>query len=204
MRERDLETKRTLERIPKFKQRGEMMIEHYERQQPSKEEFFLDEENSGREECKHNFVMCYVLQKNGSKAVKQICLTCGSQQGSFKISTFSSEQLQSFHPITTQGISDIATCYYEKRKTQREEKHQKEHNAFTRAWWEWYHHYLQSPVWKRKHDSVLSRAGGMCEACGYEHATQVHHLTYTNVGKEPLFDLVAVCEECHDVLHPDK
>ena len=29
----------------------------------------------------------------------------------------------------------------------------------------------------------------------------VHHKTYCNIGKEPLSDLVALCEECHERVH---
>ena len=38
----------------------------------------------------------------------------------------------------------------------------------------------------------------MCEGCGVRRAAQVHHLTYEHVGDELLFELVAVCGQCHD------
>ena len=31
--------------------------------------------------------------------------------------------------------------------------------------------------------------------------TQCHHLTYENVGEEFLFELVALCSDCHERLH---
>lgn len=66
------------------------------------------------------------------------------------------------------------------------------------AWWRWYNTYLESSVWKEKRRAVLLRAQGVCEGCRNAMATEVHHLTYERVGREPLFDLVAVCKPCHD------
>ena len=43
----------------------------------------------------------------------------------------------------------------------------------------------------------------MRAACRKKPATQVHHLTYKRVGREMLFDLVAVCADCHEVVHEE-
>ena len=66
---------------------------------------------------------------------------------------------------------------------------------------QWYNEYLQSDVWKRRRQRVLERANYLCESCMEEPATLVHHLTYDRVGKEPLFDLVALCDNCHKQIH---
>lgn len=71
-------------------------------------------------------------------------------------------------------------------------------------WWSGYNQYLKSPEWAARREKVLNRAGGMCEGCLERRATQVHHLTYKHVGREPLFDLVAICDECHDMVHEDE
>lgn len=62
-----------------------------------------------------------------------------------------------------------------------------------------YKEYLDSPAWEMKRDKVKERDGGQC-VCGTQ-ATEVHHKTYKNIGKEPLSDLVALCKECHDRVH---
>ena len=62
-----------------------------------------------------------------------------------------------------------------------------------------YKNYLESPAWKVKRDKVIERDGGQC-VCGTQ-ATEVHHKTYNNIGKEPLSDLVALCKECHERVH---
>ena len=62
-----------------------------------------------------------------------------------------------------------------------------------------YKKYLDSPAWKMKRDKVIQRDGGLC-VCGAQ-ATQVHHKNYDNIGKEPLEELVALCEDCHNRVH---
>jgi len=80
-----------------------------------------------------------------------------------------------------------------------------EHKA---AWWAWYKKYRDSPIWKRKRLAVLKRAKvspGMyrCEACGGNfpaYQIEVHHTDYALVGREPLWGLRCVCDECHELL----
>ena len=67
--------------------------------------------------------------------------------------------------------------------------------------WEKYADYLRSDVWREKRALVFSRAHNICEGCGKAPATQAHHLNYHRVGREMLFDLVAVCEACHESIH---
>lgn len=76
-----------------------------------------------------------------------------------------------------------------------------ESNIRQSKWWGSYTEYLASDRWARKRQKVLDKAGGICEACGDRPAQEVHHLTYRNVGAEPLWDLRAVCKPCHDFIH---
>lgn len=70
--------------------------------------------------------------------------------------------------------------------------------------WRWYDTYLQTPEWETRRKAVMARARNTCEGCQAADATQVHHLTYERVGNEMLFDLVAVCDDCHAQIHnPD-
>lgn len=77
-------------------------------------------------------------------------------------------------------------------------------NNERQAWFDWYNQYLKTDKWRKKRAAVLERAKGLCEGCRSKEATQVHHLTYDRVGNEMLFDLVAVCDECHEVIHDSK
>ena len=67
-----------------------------------------------------------------------------------------------------------------------------------------YREYLQSPEWRIKRTLVLDRCMNVCEGCGLKTATQVHHLTYRNIGNEFLFELKGLCVDCHRRIHPDK
>lgn len=70
----------------------------------------------------------------------------------------------------------------------------------TSGWWGKYQAYLRSPEWQIRRGKVLARSRGMCESCGDRPAREVHHLTYKHLGREPLWDLRAVCEPCHAYL----
>ena len=62
-----------------------------------------------------------------------------------------------------------------------------------------YEKYKKSPAWHRKRDLVKERDKSMC-VCGAQ-ATEMHHKTYDNIGKEPLSNLVMLCTGCHKRLH---
>ena len=64
----------------------------------------------------------------------------------------------------------------------------------------WYQCYLLSEQWKTRRSAVMARDNHMCQYCGGE-ATEVHHLTYENIGNEPLEDLIAICRLCHKDQH---
>jgi hypothetical protein len=64
--------------------------------------------------------------------------------------------------------------------------------------------YLESPEWREKRAVVLKRANGVCEGCLLRKATQVHHTTYDHFGDEFMFELIAICDECHKRLHTEK
>jgi 5-methylcytosine-specific restriction endonuclease McrA len=68
-----------------------------------------------------------------------------------------------------------------------------------RARKEWYRHdYLTSPEWRARREKVMRRANGLCEGCLERRATEVHHVTYEHVGAEMLWELRAICRECHE------
>lgn len=93
---------------------------------------------------------------------------------------------------------ELATRWWQDRSAQNEQRRQAEADAENQRWWAWYSDYLRSPRWHAIRSKVLRRAAGMCEGCAEQPATQVHHLTYAHVGNEMLFDLVAICNDCHE------
>jgi 5-methylcytosine-specific restriction endonuclease McrA len=92
------------------------------------------------------------------------------------------------------------------------EARQREREKENQIWWQRYDTYLQSPAWRDKRRRVLHRAGNLCEGCGVQRAVQVHHRVYPQdcppgselwIAREMLFDLVAICTDCHQALHDE-
>ena len=66
-----------------------------------------------------------------------------------------------------------------------------------------YDEYLKTEKWALLRTKVFDRAEGKCEGCGEQPPSEVHHLTYEHVGREFLFQLVALCSQCHDRIHEE-
>lgn len=66
-----------------------------------------------------------------------------------------------------------------------------------------YEAYRRTSRWQMKRSKVIRRANGVCEGCMDAPATLVHHLEYSNIGDELLFQLVALCKTCHERAHPE-
>lgn len=64
-----------------------------------------------------------------------------------------------------------------------------------------YGEYLEGDYWAQISAKVMKRAHGICEGCLSQTAEQVHHVDYRNRGHEFAFQLVAICNECHDRYH---
>ena len=63
--------------------------------------------------------------------------------------------------------------------------------------------YLKSDAWTDTRKKFFEQVGRLC-ICGGT-ATQLHHKTYENVGKEDILkDLVGLCDECHSNYPPGK
>ena len=70
-----------------------------------------------------------------------------------------------------------------------------------------YHEYLDGPQWRERRELVMARSGGLCEGCRKHPAENVHHLgaarggPYEHIYHEFLFELVALCRDCHKRWH---
>ena len=63
-----------------------------------------------------------------------------------------------------------------------------------------YPYYIKSKAWKETHKEYFRQFGTLCP-CGNK-ATQLHHKTYDNVGKENIqTDLNGFCIDCHQETH---
>lgn len=64
-----------------------------------------------------------------------------------------------------------------------------------------YEKYISSPAWKKKREQAFKKYGRRCAGCDSRELLHVHHKTYERFTREPLSDLVIVCETCHGVIH---
>jgi 5-methylcytosine-specific restriction endonuclease McrA len=147
-------------------------------------------------ECLHpDTEIRYLITANGVKQYRFQCLTCGQ---------WSSQTLKHADPRVLQMAEilpydrELYDRYWEQRHDFYTRTVEDERNDETQRFWAEYSEYLQSPEWRAKSRAVLERDNYLCQACRGARATQVHHLTYKHKYREPLFELVAVCESCHD------
>ena len=66
-----------------------------------------------------------------------------------------------------------------------------------------YQRYMESARWARKRARAIARDGGVCTECGRRGVLHVHHLSYEFFGREPMEDLVTLCEQCHRDIHEE-
>jgi hypothetical protein len=66
-----------------------------------------------------------------------------------------------------------------------------------------YKEYLCSFHWKEKRKEAINFYGNKCSICGSYRKINVHHKSYTNLGHEPLEDLVVLCHTCHEKVHKE-
>lgn len=66
-----------------------------------------------------------------------------------------------------------------------------------------YQRYLDSDAWAAMRKNMLERFGYRCALCanaGPGAGLQVHHNSYENLFNESVYDLVVLCDGCHEKL----
>lgn len=61
--------------------------------------------------------------------------------------------------------------------------------------------YLSSDAWDSKRKQRLAIDNYTCQGCGCKKPLEVHHITYINIFREEMRDLVSVCRGCHQNIH---
>ena len=65
-----------------------------------------------------------------------------------------------------------------------------------------YKEYLKSPTWYALRQQALNDSGHRCRLCNCPHYLNVHHRKYPKIlGKEPVTDLIVLCNKCHKTFH---
>jgi 5-methylcytosine-specific restriction endonuclease McrA len=123
---------------------------------------------------------------NGAKTYVEQCQICGKSIKVWKKQDIQTPYVGVWDESLITAWRDTQTRVCEAAKDARRKKYQQ---------------YLGSQKWRDKRAKVLNRAHHLCEGCGENRATEVHHLTYANAGDELLFELVALCSGCHAKAH---
>lgn len=64
-----------------------------------------------------------------------------------------------------------------------------------------YDAYLASEDWRTRCELFWQHHDRSCSICGTDQRLTVHHLSYENLGNEPVDDLLGLCWDHHQALH---
>ncbi|MEP7348865.1 MAG: hypothetical protein ABI668_02810 [Sphingorhabdus sp.] len=150
-------------------------------------------------DCAHpEYAMRKVKPSNGSWMYRNQCVNCGRPNGQWV-----KKSLIPNADVISQAPLDQLAAYEKQRYSELKQIRQQHFETQAGRGNAEYAAYLSSPAWKAKRQKVLVRANGRCEGCGENSATQVHHLTYQHIYNGFLWELVAICDGCHDRVHED-
>lgn len=160
------------------------------------------------DDCDHRSVDIRAFTcRNGTVQYVKQCLRCGDKVGS-PIRKDAAAAARG-DPAMIPPFDERARDEWRQQRQQRQmdeidaqrAEAKRQRDAESQAWRAWYDAYLQSPAWQRTRAKVFQRARGRCEGCLEAAAEVVHHLTYRHAGNELLYELVALCRDCHDRAH---
>lgn len=168
------------------------------------EQYLREIERHRASDCQHpKKELREMIVSNGGIQCKHQCLVCGAPVGSALkkqsgLPPWDGEALSLYQDGRAAKRDSILRKYI--RLNAENDAHLTEKS---RDWQAEYQAYRRTPEWQVKRARVLRRADGICEGCLDAKATVVHHLTYANMGDELFFQLVALCQSCHEKAHPE-
>jgi 5-methylcytosine-specific restriction endonuclease McrA len=147
-------------------------------------------------QCKHEKSTLIKYEVNGKYRVQNMCNSCYSLHGN--LVKQADIDISTIKLIDKQKYDKYQNDLFEKGFNRRKKLSQDHEEWRKTAWLREHNNYLKSFAWKEKRDEVLRRDNYTCMSCLKARATQVHHLTYKHWRNEPLFELISVCDECHE------
>lgn len=134
---------------------------------------------------------------NGTIIYVEQCELCGRQIKARKKQEVASSCIGSWDDTLQKKWRAAQRDEYERRMA----RLQKDRDEQDAIWRRQYETHLNSTRWHDLRKRVLKRANGVCEGCGIYYPSDVHHISYKNLGNEFLFELLAVCRGCHERIH---
>ena len=130
---------------------------------------------------------------NGGLQYRRQCLECGQSVGN-------AVPHKDVAVPPPEWDDTLHAQWSQKQEVMRLAKRSDEHATWLQA----HSEYLLSDTWRAKRRAVLKRDDHFCQGCLQAPATEVHHLTYANYGDEFLFELISLCQPCHERVHEEK
>ena len=148
-------------------------------------------------ECVHRAILTRKTFANGTVHYVRQCLKCGEKTTAWlPQATLSDADMGVAPPFDDDLAERVARERWDASRAAREYDRLNR----TGTWWSEYDVYLNAEAWQAKRRRVMQRAGWYCEGCGERRAVEVHHVTYRHRGNEFLWELRAVCKQCHERL----
>ena len=156
------------------------------------------EEAKSRVACKdHAVEIRRRINRGGAVSWVEQCRVCGE-----RFNTLKAKDVPDYEKVLPVDYDEAMNAGFHTRINDELRKMEDASRETERSeWWNWYNAYLFSPEWQKIRAKVLKRANGVCEGCLEAPAVLAHHKTYERAGNEMGFDLVALCQACHDVIH---
>lgn len=136
----------------------------------------------------------FKIGRDGAKRYYRQCLVCFDQIGSQVANATARGGEPEFDQAAREAMQVRRLDVW---RSQDERRRREEHTAWLRE----HDAYLRTPAWKKKRALALQRDKGTCQGCLEAPAVHVHHLTYEHWQDELLFELVSLCERCHERAH---
>lgn len=132
----------------------------------------------------------YVWRGNAKHFVRQ-CMTCGIEVAGIKKGGSEMRHMaevlakdESLHNAWQQAITEYWDNYHAGQQRERQEDYDDYVSPYNEEW-------------QYKRQLVFRRDKHVCQICG-GYGNTVHHLTYDHFKNEFLFELVCLCQPCHE------
>lgn len=146
-------------------------------------------------ECEHELVPIKMIISNGTIQLRLLCKNCYYLDPKPK-------KISDYPNVTlTKKLEDLNN-YRSNQELKTDEFLSNIKQTLGISFRSNYEAYINSPEWKTLRLKILERDNFICQICGSA-AEEVHHLTYKHLGHEFYFELISLCEKCHQTEYHD-